>query len=357
MAAIDRRDFVKGAAVLGATAVMTGISGCASSHDIQPPQFPGQAYMEDKQSQLEAAQAEAEKNGIDTTPRGHVSTANSTPGGSPVYYTEDISAEGLLAVFEALEWQPVGKVAVKLNMGEWGNQNFLDPELLKPLVEEVDGTFADSTALFYSRTTAEGYRDVAEKHGYTYAPVDILDEEGGIDLPVSGGMQIESVEVGSHYLDYGSVVSAAHFKGHRMAGFGATFTNIGMGFATYNAKMTLHGPVFEAGEPFLSRLTEYAKGVFDDLGPNIACVNVLNNLSVDCDCEANASKPVMADIGIMASLDPVALDRASLDQIYLSEDRGAIMMKSRIESLDGAFLLDYAEKLGLGSQTYELVAV
>ncbi|HAM14869.1 MAG TPA: hypothetical protein DCP91_03195 [Eggerthellaceae bacterium] len=149
----------------------------------------------------------------------------------------------------------------------------------------------------------------------------------------------------------------AHFKGRGMAGFGGTFKNLAIGLATVPQKRIVHGPSFDTGAVFLERVVDVAKAVFDNLDGKMACVNVLNNLSLDCDCDSSAGAPVMQDIGIMASLDPVALDRASLDQIYLSDDPGKDAMVNRIESHDGAHLLDYAESLGLGSQAYELIAV
>ena len=281
----------------------------------------------------------------------------STPGGSKVYYPDDISGTGLLAVYQALGFSPSGKVAVKLHMGEEGNSNYLDPELLRPLVQEVDGTFVDTTVLYYKRSTADGYREVAADHGFTYAPVDILNEDGGITLSVVGGTRLSEAEVGSRYADYGSYVSVAHFKGQGMAGFGGTFKNLAIGLATVPQKRIVHGPNYDTGAVFLERVVDVAKAVFDDLDGKMACINVINNLSVDCDCDAHASAPVMGDIGILASLDPVALDRASLDQIYLSDDPGKDALIARIESHDGAHLLDYAESLGIGTQTYELVAV
>ena len=340
MATIDRRDFVKGVGLVGASAVVAGLAGCAAGTG-------GSKATGNSASSRQQSSASA--------PR--IRTDYSTPGGSKVYYADGISAEGLLAVYRALGWSPTSKVAVKLHMGEEGNSNYLDPELLRPLVEELEGTFVDTTVLYYARSTPDGYRRVAAEHGFTYAPVDILDEDGGIDLPISGGSQLPVATVGSHYANYGSMVSVAHFKGHGMAGFGGTFKNLAIGLATCPAKRQVHGANFDTGAPFLTRVVEFSKGVFDDLGPRMACINVLNNLSVDCDCDAGAAAPAMADIGIMASLDPVALDRASLDQIYLSDDPGASALIKRIESRDGAYLLDYAEQLGIGSQAYELVAV
>jgi len=232
-----------------------------------------------------------------------------------------------------------------------------DPQLLRLLVEEVNGTFVDTTVLYGKRSKPAGYYEVAADHGFTFAPVDILDETGGVTLPVAGGSRLSEVELGAKYADYASYVSVAHFKGHGMAGFGGTFKNLAIGLATVPQKRIVHGPSFDTGAVFLERVVDVAKAVFDNLDGKMACVNVLNNLSLDCDCDSSTGAPVMRDIGIVASLDPVALDRASLDQIYLSDDPGKDAMVNRIESHDGAHLLDYAESLGLGSQTYELIAV
>ena len=344
---MDRRSFVTGAV---SAAVM--LAGCADEHLAE-----GNTDEEEAELMGEAVDTVQDARPEEESAVSRVKLDNSTPGGSIVYATDDISPAGLLRVYRALGWQPSGKVAVKLHMGEEGNTNYLDPELLRPLVEELDGTFVDTTVLYYARSTADGYRRVAEEHGFTYAPVDILDEDGGLVLPVDGGRQLTEAEVGSHYADYGSMVSVAHFKGHGMAGFGGTFKNLAIGLATCPAKRIVHGANFDRGQVFLERVVEFAKGVFDDLGPSMACINVINKLSVDCDCDAHAHAPAMGDIGIMASLDPVALDRASLDQVYLSDDPGKQELIDRVESLDGSFALDYAEELGLGSQTYEIVLV
>lgn len=347
---IDRRDFVKGAAVAGAAVAIVGAASCAPA---------GQQALSapSPQSSLAASGATGASASSAALSQSRVKTERSTPGGSPVYYTDDVSAAGLLAVYRALGFTRSGKVGVKLHMGEEGNSNYLDPELLRPLMEEVGGTFVDTTVLYGKRSTVAGYYEVAADHGFTYAPVAILDEGGAVTLPVTGGTRLSEVEVGAGYADFESWVSVAHFKGHGMAGFGGTFKNLAIGLATVPQKRIVHGPSFDTGAVFLERVVDVAKAVFDDLGGRMACVNVINNLSLDCDCDGNAGAPVMADIGIMASLDPVALDRASLDQIYLSDDPGKDAMISRIESHDGAHLLDYAESLGLGGQTYELVAV
>ena len=348
---INRRDFVKGAAVAGAAAALAGVAGCAPASQGSTQGAAG----EPSGSASSAPPVPSPSGTSDAATASRVKTANSTPGGSPVYYTDRISAAGLLAAYRALGFSPSGKVAVKLHMGEEGNANFLDPELLRPLVEEVGGTFVDTTVLYGKRSTVAGYYEVAADHGFTYAPVDILDEMGGMTLKVAGGARLDEVELGAKYSDYGSWVSVAHFKGHGMAGFGGTFKNLAIGLATVPQKRIVHGPSFDTGAVFLERVVDVAKAVFDDLGGRMACVNVINNLSLDCDCDGRAGAPVMGDIGILASLDPVALDRASLDQVYLSDDPGRDAMISRIESHDGAHLLDYAESLGLGNQVYELI--
>ena len=348
---IDRRDFVKGAAAVGAVAAMAGVAGCAPSNQSSSPSVAATSTMSSASSAGSASSSSV------ASVVSRVKVDKSTPGGSKVFYTDDISASGLLAVYQALGFKPSGKVAVKLHMGEEGNSNYLDPELLRLLVEEVDGTFVDTTVLYGKRSTAAGYYQVAADHGFTYAPVDILDETGGANLPVSGGTRLSEVELGAKYADYDSYVSVAHFKGHGMAGFGGTFKNLAIGLATVPQKRIVHGSNFDTGAVFLERVVDVAKAVFDNLDGNMACINVINKLSLDCDCDSNAGAPVMGDIGIMASLDPVALDRACLDQIYLSDDPGKSAMISRIESHDGAHLLDYAELLGIGSQAYELVAV
>lgn len=357
---IDRRDFVKGAAVAGAAAAMMGVAGCAPAGQGSSSSAVAQANATSGGTATNAASSASSSSSASATPASMTSTiktTNSTPGGSKVYYTDDISAAGLLAVYKALGFSPTGKVAVKLHMGEEGNANYLDPGLLRQLVEEVRGTFVDTTVLYGKRSTPTGYYEVAADHGFGYAPVDILDETGGMKLPVVGGSRLTEAELGAKYADYQSWVSVAHFKGHGMAGFGGTFKNLAIGLATVPQKRIVHGPSFDTGAVFLERVVDVAKAVFDDLKGRMACVNVINNLSLDCDCDSSAGAPVMADIGVLASLDPVALDRASLDQIYLSDDPGKDSVISRIESHDGAHLLDYAESLGLGSQTYELVAV
>lgn len=326
---------------------MTALAGCASG-------------TQDSSSASDQGSAtnQSDSQGTASTASGSaIKTDRSTTGAVKVYATRNITPEGLMAAYEALGWQPTGKVGVKLHMGEEGNPYYLQPSLLKQLVEEVDGTFIDSTVLYGKRSTAKGYASLANEHGFTYAPVDILDREGGMSLPIEGGSQLTEAEVGSHFANYDSIISIAHFKGHAMAGFGGTFKNLATGLATIQGKMSVHTSSFSTGAPFVERVAEFAKGVFDAMGDRMACINVLNNLSVDCDCDGSPAKPTMGDIGILASLDPVALDQASVDQVYLSDDAGKQAVIDRIESRDGLHLLEYAEKLGLGSRKYELVVL
>lgn len=279
-----------------------------------------------------------------------------------VYMTEDISAAGVMSVYGALGRPAEGKVAIKIHMGEPGNQNYLSPELVRGLATAVKGTFVDSnTAYGGRRANTAAHLEAAREHGFTAAaPVDILDADGEITLPIKGGKHLKQAVMGSHYRNYGFIISVSHFKGHSMAGFGGTFKNLAIGIASMRGKMIVHSGSDGGGWssqtiPFLERIAEYTKAVMDDMGDRIIYINVLNNLSVDCDCSSAAAHPEMADIGILASLDPVALDKASLDLIYAAPAGERRHLVERIESRNGAYLLEYAERLGLGSRAYRLV--
>ncbi|MDR0847791.1 MAG: DUF362 domain-containing protein [Propionibacteriaceae bacterium] len=283
-----------------------------------------------------------------------------TDTGTPkVYFTQDISPAGLVAIFEALGRALPGRVAVKIHMGEAGNQNYLRPELVHDLVTAVDGTFVDSNTFYGGqRSDAASHLKVATEHGFTYAPVDILDADGDISIPVTGGKRQTEAVVGAHFADYDSVLSIAHFKGHGMAGFGGTFKNLAVGIASSAGKGIIHGTGFSLhGEDFLSNVVEYAKAIIDSKEDTIVYINILNNLSTDCDCDGNAPQAELDDIGILGSLDPVAIDRASVDQIYAAPADKGKHLRERIERQNGTYLLDYAEELGIGSQTYELVSL
>lgn len=286
---------------------------------------------------------------------------------SQVYMTKDISPAGLQKVYTALGQTPTGKVAVKLSVGEQGNNHHLAPDLIKDLVHSVNGTFIDSnTAYRGKRTETADHLKVAADHGFTaVAPVDILDSEADITLPITDGTRLKEVLVGSHFNNYDYILVLSHFKGHAMGGFGGALKNISIGIASRAGKALVHtagnsavdpfdGP--EKQEYFLESMAEAAAGMIRAKGPeNMLYISVMNNLSVDCDCSSNPSRPEMHDIGILASLDPVALDRACVDLIYAADDKESAALRARIESRKGLHILPHAEKMGLGSQNYELV--
>ncbi len=283
-----------------------------------------------------------------------------------VYFTKEISPESLQKIYEALGREATGKVAIKLSMGEPGGHNYLKPELIGDFVKSVNGTFIDAnTAYGGNRATTELHMKAAEDHGFTaIAPVDILDSEGEIDLPVVGGKHITRDIVGSHFTDYDFVVNLSHFKGHVSGGFGGAIKNMSIGIASSAGKVLIHSAgqsTTEWGNPkqddFLETMAEAAKAIADHCGDNIIYISVMNNLSVDCDCDNNPADPEMGDIGILASLDPVALDKACVDLVYASEDHGKIHLIERMESRNGIHTVEYAEQIGLGTTNYELVPI
>jgi uncharacterized Fe-S center protein len=297
-------------------------------------------------------------------------TANVKPKNTPkpspqVYMTTKISPEGLMAVYEALGRKATGKVAVKLSMGEPGGNYYLSPELIKDFVLSVDGTFVDcNTAYGGKRASTAMHLQAAKDHGFTeYASVDILDAEGEVSLPVKNGSHLKEDLVGSHFGNYDFFVVLSHFKGHAMGGFGGAIKNMSIGFASVTGKNLIHTAgksrisMYGSGtqDNFLESMAEAAKAVADDSGENILYISVMNNLSVDCDCDSLPAKPEMNDIGILGSLDPVALDQACVDLVYAASDGKALV--ERIESKNGTHTLDYAEKIGLGSNEYELAVI
>jgi len=283
-------------------------------------------------------------------------------GGSRVYFTTDISGRGMLAVYKALGVPVSGKVAIKLHMGEPGNQNYLRPELLRNLVSEVNASFVDSNTVSYGgrRGSTAVHLQAAKDNGFTYAPVDILDADGEVKLPIRGGKHLTEAILGSHIMNYDWIISVAHFKGHSVAGYGGTFKNLAIGIATPQGKRAIHtapgGALFSStGEPFFEKVIEYNKALMDAKPGKMLYINVLNNLSTECDCVPGAPKATMPDIGIMASLDPVALEKASLDQIYARPAAERKDLVGRIESRNGVYQVIYGEKMGLGRQAYELI--
>ena len=276
----------------------------------------------------------------------------------------EISSDNLVKIYEALGRKATGKVAVKISTGEPGGHNFLDPDLIKDLVQKVNGTIVEcNTAYGGGRTNAADHMRAAEEHGFTaIAPVDIMDAEGEVELPLKGGRHLTRDIVGSHFLNYDFAIILSHFKGHAMGGFGGAIKNMSIGIASSNGKRYIHSAGTSTtswGNPsqddFLESMAEAAKAVADHCGDNILYISVANNLSVDCDCDSSPEDPQMGDIGILASLDPVALDKACTDLVRSSEDHGKIHLIERIDSRNGMHTLDHAEALGLGSQKYELI--
>lgn len=285
-----------------------------------------------------------------------------------VYMFKEISPENMVKIYKALGREANGKVAVKLSTGEPGGHNFLRPDLIKDLAQTVNGTIVEcNTAYGGGRADTEKHLKAAADHGFTaIARVDIMDADGYVALPVAGGKHLKEDFVGKHYLDYDFTVVLSHFKGHAMGGFGGAIKNISIGIASSQGKAWIHsaGRTMNQQEvwgnlppqdDFLESMAEAAKAVVDHCGDRILYISVANNLSVDCDCDATPEDPKMGDIGILASLDPVALDRACTDLVRSSEDHGKIHLIERIDSRHGMHTLDYAEQLGMGSQKYELV--
>ena len=284
---------------------------------------------------------------------------------SEVYFTSDISPSGLMAVYKALGREANGKVAVKLHTGEPGNKHFLSPILIKDLIQKTNGTIVECNTVAGSRrANAAAHYQVAKDHGFTaIAPVVIMDESSDISLPVSGGKHLKENFVGARFKEFDFHIILSHFKGHPMGGFGGALKNMSIGYASSEGKSWIHsaGKTKNTGwrspdqNAFLESMAEAAKTIADANKERILYINVMNHLSVDCDCLSRPAAPTMADIGILASLDPVALDKACVDMVYAAPDGKDLI--HRIESRNGMLILDHAEKIGLGSKTYRLVTI
>jgi uncharacterized Fe-S center protein len=295
-----------------------------------------------------------------------------TPAGkAAVYFTADISPAGLMAVYNALEQKPdsatiaSGKVAVKMSTGEPPNSNYLRPALIKDLVQSVNGTIVESNTAYPGRRASTAFhKQVAKDHGFTaIANVDILDEDGSVSLPVQGGARLTENVVGSHFKNYDYFVVLSHFKGHAMAGLGGAIKNISIGIASSEGKIWIHTGgasksdamlMFQTEQDiFLDSMAEAGKSVVDSLNGKILYINVMNRLSVDCDCDGDPAEPDMHDIGILASLDPVALDQACVDLVYSAPDGASLI--ERMESKNGIRTIDHAAEIGLGSKAYDFI--
>ena len=352
------------------------LAGCSQGADNMPSdgtvQNSGSTVQENvsgEQTEVQGSEnselAETPENGSDEASES-VPVSDSTA--SVVYMTTDISPEGLMAVYEALGWTPSGNVAVKLSTGEPPASNYLRPELIADLVQSVDGTIVEcNTAYGGSRAETAMHYQVAEDHGFTaIADFQIQDEDGSMTLSVEGGTRLTENYVGAAFADYDSYLILSHFKGHAMAGFGGAIKNISIGLGSSEGKSWIHSGGTSLTSPwggeqdaFLESMAEAGKSVSDYLGngERIAYVNVMNRLSVDCDCDGNPAEPDLHDIGILASADPVALDQACIDLVYAQQEGDGASLVNRIESRNGLHTLEHAEEIGLGSRTYELVLV
>lgn len=288
-----------------------------------------------------------------------------------VYYIKDITPENLIKAYQALGRKAEGdKVAVKVSTGESNKSNHLDTALIRDFVQLVNGTIIEcNTAYGGNRSETANHLRAAEEHGFTsIAKVDIMDAEGDTALPIAGGRHIKYDLVGKNYPSYDFTVVLSHFKGHAMGGFGGALKNISIGIASSNGKAWIHSAgrtadpsklwdSLPAQDDFLESMAEACKAIIDHAGDKILYINVANRLSVDCDCNGDPEAPKMGDLGILASLDPVALDRACVDMVFNSEDPGKADLIERINSRHGTHILDHAEKLGLGSQKYRIVTL
>ena len=299
-----------------------------------------------------------------------------------VYFTEEITPESLVGIFEALGVEAQGKVAVKISTGEAGGHNYLKPELIAPLVHKVGGTIVEcNTAYGGSRATTDVHRKTIAEHGFdAVAKVDIMDEEGDFHIPVQDTTWIKYDIVGKHLADYDFMINLAHFKGHAMGGFGGVLKNQSIGVASSAGKAYIHSagktedvtlawaPEYlaagETQDSFLESMAAAAQAVdtYFNTGDNIVYINVMNNMSVDCDCDGNPAEPRLKDKGIVASLDPVACDQAALDMVFGQDGDPAAgddpaPLRERINRQHGTYITEYAEKIGLGSRKYTLVTL
>ena len=290
-----------------------------------------------------------------------------------VYFTKETNADSLIRIYEKLGIDLTGNVGVKVSTGEDGAKGYLKASLIAPLVQKLKGTIIEcNTAYPGARTNAIDHYKVAEEHGFTsFASVDIMDENGEFKIPVKKGNHLAYDIIGENFKKYDSILNLAHGKGHMMGGFGANLKNQSIGIASRNGKAYIHscGQTEDPNEcwnvkyeqqDFIESMAEAAKAVADYLKDNnrpIAYITVANALSVDCDCDANQKDPVMKDIGIFASLDPVANDQAFLDAIWNSDDPGKEDLMERIDSRLGRHITEYAESLGLGTREYELIDI
>lgn len=288
-----------------------------------------------------------------------------------VYFTKEITPESLIKMYEILGKKLEGKVAVKMHSGEKGNQNYLRPEFVKDIVKYVNGTVVEcNTAYEGARNSTEKHRELIKEHEWEkYFPFDLLDAEGpDMELDIPNGKVLKKNYVGKDLKNYDSMLVLSHFKGHAMGGYGGALKQLSIGCASSKGKTLIHtaGVTDDQTElfqnlpeqdRFLEAMADAASSVVDYFKGNIVYINVMKNISVDCDCDGNAKAPCMQDIGILASLDPIAIDQACLDLVYGSNDPGKEQLIQRIESLHGVHTVEAADELGFGTRAYELISI
>ncbi len=295
--------------------------------------------------------------------------------GSVVYFAPVVSPETVVALYDKLGKELEGNVAIKVHSGEAGNQNFLHPEFWKPVVDRVGGTIVEcNTAYSGERNSTPKHIRLIKKHGWSDVfDVDLMDAEGpDVEIPVpEGSTHLRSDLMGKHFLNYDSMLVLSHFKGHPMGGFGGALKQLSIGCASSAGKVNIHSAgkyrtaedqnvVWGDHAPqndFLESMAEAAGAVVNHFKGNIVCVNVMANMSVDCDCCAVAEDPCLKDIGVLISLDPVAIDRACIDLVKASKDIGRDHFMERVTSRNGEHTIDAAEALGVGTQDYELIGI
>lgn len=292
---------------------------------------------------------------------------------SIVYYSKEISSQALVNIFKVLGVEITGRVGVKVSTGEAGARGYLKADLIGDLVRYVNGTILEcNTAYNGKRNTVEEHMEVARAHGFLeYGPIDIMDADGEMKIPVNSGKHLEYNLVGKNLDNYDFIINLAHAKGHAMGGFGASLKNQSIGIASRNGKAYIHSAGFTENTDilwdnlpeqidFIESMAEAAKSVsdyFESTNKKIVYISIMNNISLDCDCASNQGDSVMSDLGIVASLDPVANDQAFIDLIWNSTDSGASLLKERIDSRLGREILSYAEAIGLGTRDYQLVEI
>lgn len=288
-----------------------------------------------------------------------------------VYFIKEITPENIIKAYEMVGKKLTGNVAVKMHSGEKGNKNYLKPEFVKDMINYVNGTVVEcNTAYPGARNSTEKHRELIKEHEWEkYFPFDLLDAEGpDMKLDIPNGKVLKENYVGKNLVNYDSLLVLSHFKGHAMGGYGGALKQLSIGCASSAGKTLIHtaGKVSDQNEmfnnlpeqdKFLESMADAASSVVNYFKGNAVYINIMKNISIDCDCDGNASAPCMKDIGILASLDPIAIDQACLDLVYNSKDPGKEKLINRIESLHGVHTIEASEELGFGTREYELINV